>query len=423
MVKRFGFVLLLMAGFSFALGAQVTTIKYAFWGNPDAIGVEKDIIDAFEASHPNIKVTPVAVGYPDYHAKLQILIAGGQAPDLMRVDSYFFQDFLKTGALKDITSLIKDAKIDLSRYYQAGLQDSVSAGKYYGLPWGTAPLYMFINTNVFKEAGVAVPASNWTWDEFVKIARQLSKGEGENQIYGYGTTATELNTILPYIWGAGEDIFDKSKTKFGLTTPGAAKKIDEVAGLIKEKVISDPSLFANGDVMMRYFVQGKVAMMMGAASTILSLQKSEGVDFTLLPFPGTAKVPAVTISKSNTISLYSKIKDKKVEAAAFEFLRFLRAPGEEGEFLYMKSKRMPPNVDDRALWEIYADSSKPPKNVAAVTKEINLKYGRILPLRSGWAEIQGLVLPQIQKVYAGAVDAMTAMKQIEPQVNAILAKK
>lgn len=422
MVKRLGLVLLFLAILGYGLNAQIT-IKYAFWGNPDAIGVEKDIIEAFEAAHPDIKVTPIAVAYNDYHPKLQILIAGGQAPEVMRIDSYFFQGFLKTGALKDLSSMIKSSKIDLTKYYQTGLQDSVSGGKYYGLPWGTAPLYMFLNTKVFKDAGVAIPNANWTWDEFVKVAQALSKGEGEAMVNGYGTTALELNTILPYIWGAGEDLFNKDRTKFALTTPGAAKKIDEIAKLIKAKTFADPAVFTNADVLMRYFVQGKVGMMMGAASSILSLQKTDGFEFTLLPFPGTAKVPAVTISKSNTVSMYSKIKDKKVEAAAWEFLQFLRAPGQQGETLYMQAKRMPPNMDDAALWALYADTSKSPKNVMAMTKEINTKYGRLLPLVPTWSEIQGVVMPQIQKVYAGAVDAATAMKEIEPKVNAILAKK
>jgi len=101
-----------------AISAQSTiNIKYAFWGNPDAIGVEKDIIEAFEVSHPGIKVTPVAIAYNDYHPKLQVMIAGGMAPDVMRIDSYFFQDFLKNKALKDITGLIKANNFDTSKLY------------------------------------------------------------------------------------------------------------------------------------------------------------------------------------------------------------------------------------------------------------------------------------------------------------------
>ena len=55
------------------------TLKYAFWGNPDAIGVEQDIIKAFEEKHPDIKIEPIVSGYADYHTKLMTMIAGNRA--------------------------------------------------------------------------------------------------------------------------------------------------------------------------------------------------------------------------------------------------------------------------------------------------------------------------------------------------------
>jgi multiple sugar transport system substrate-binding protein len=419
MVKRRVLVLLLLAAVSFGLSAQ-TTIKYAFWGNPDAIGVEKDIIEAFEATHPDIKVTPVAVAYNDYHAKLQVLMAGGQAPDVMRIDSYFFQDFLKAGALKDITNLIKSAKIDLTKYYQSGLQDTIANGKNYGLPWSTAPIYMFLNTKLFADAGVPLPPTNWTWTDFVALTAKLSKGSGDTQQWGMGLAAVELNSILPFLWGAGEDLFNADRTKFALTTPGAVAKLNEVAGLIKKGQIADPSVFPSADVLTKYFAQGRIAMRIGAASDILSTQKIDGVDFVVYPFPGTAKYPRATISKANVVGLSSTTKNEK---AAWEFLQFLRAPGQQGEVLYMQAKRMPPTVNDLALWALYADTSKPPKNVAAVTAEINQKYGHLLPLRSGWLEVQGIVMPQVQKIYSGTVDAATAMGEIAERVQTVLDRK
>ena len=60
--------------------AQVTTIRYAFWGNPAAIGVEQEIIDAFHEAHPDIRVVPIAVAYNDYHPRLLTQIAGGSRP-------------------------------------------------------------------------------------------------------------------------------------------------------------------------------------------------------------------------------------------------------------------------------------------------------------------------------------------------------
>jgi len=65
------------------------TLKYAFWGNPEAIGVEQDIITAFEKEHPEIKIETVVSAYDDYHTKIQTMIAGNMAPDIMRIDDYY----------------------------------------------------------------------------------------------------------------------------------------------------------------------------------------------------------------------------------------------------------------------------------------------------------------------------------------------
>jgi multiple sugar transport system substrate-binding protein len=107
-------------------------IQYAFWGNPTAIGVEKDISRSLK------KPIPIAVGYTDYHQKILTLIAGRQAPDVMRIDSYFFADFMASNAFKDIGKLIKRDKIDTKAYYQAGFSDCMYKGKCYGFPWRIA---------------------------------------------------------------------------------------------------------------------------------------------------------------------------------------------------------------------------------------------------------------------------------------------
>ena len=421
MKKWFGYLgclLLLVTLFAaWSLAADVTTIQYSFWGNPTAIGVEKDIIDEFEKIHPDIKVTPIAVDYNNYHTKLLTLIAGGQAPDVMRIDSYFFTDFMKAKAVKDITALIKKDKVNLKAYYQAGLFDCRQGNKYYGLPWGTAPLYIFINTKMFKDAGIPVPSVDWKYDDFLKIARQLSKGQGADRQYGFALLPVELNHFLSFIWGNGGDLFDKSRKKFTLNKPESVKRLQEIADLIKEGVIPDPAQFTSADVINRWMVNYKAAIRMGSAAEILSMQALPGFDFDVLPFPGTPLHRNVTIYKSNVIGISSTTKKDK---AAWEFLKFLRAPGQRGETLYMQAKRMPPCVDDPELWKIYADPNKSPHNVAEVSKIVASKYGHALPLRSGWMEIQGLVIPQLQRVYAGQISAKQAMDEIAPKVQEVI---
>jgi multiple sugar transport system substrate-binding protein len=406
---------IMIAGFVRA--KNVTTIQYAFWGNPTAIGVEKDIIEEFEKANPSIKVQPVAVAFNNYNTKLLTMIAGGQAPDVMRVNDYDFADFLNAKALKDITRLIKADKIDISKYYRAGLEDCMHNNRYYGLPWGTAPIYVFVNVKLFKKAGIPIPSPDWKYAEFIKIARQLTKGSGAERQYGFGFTAATIEHLFPLLWTGGGDIFDKTRKKFTLNQPAAYQKIQEVADLIKEGVFADPAQFSSPEVVDRWMANNKLAMRINSAAGIISMQKVEGLEFESLPFPGTPKCPRVTTYKSNIIAISASTKKEK---AAWKFLKFLRAPGERGEILYMQAKRIPPTVDDPKLWEIFADPTKSPKRVAEVTQLIAKSYAHLLPLRSGWMEITGELLPQLQRIYAGQISAERGMKEIAPKIQAIM---
>ncbi|HBF39326.1 MAG TPA: hypothetical protein DDW50_18655 [Firmicutes bacterium] len=396
--------------------SDVTTIQYAFWGNPASLGVESDIIAEFEKAYPHIKVEPIAVGYNDYHTKLLTLIAGGQAPDVMRLDSFYFADFMRVKALKDITKLVKRDHINVKAYYQAGLVDSMYKGRYYGLPWSTAPYYMVINLKMFKDAGIAVPQNDWKWNDFIKISKALTKGKGIERQYGFADDF-QMFHLLPWIWGEGGDIFDKSRTKFTLNNKAAVNRIQQLADLCKQDVFPDPAQFPTAEVLNRWMVNNKVAMRIGSALELISLQNVKDFEFEVLPFPGGSVSASTTIFKSNTVGISASTK--KAEAA-WTFLKFLRAPGTRGEVLYMQARRMPPTVDNPELWKIFADPTKSPRKIAEVTQVCASKYGHALPLRTGWLEIQGLLNPEIQMVFAGQKSASEAMKEIAPKVNEVM---
>jgi multiple sugar transport system substrate-binding protein len=400
------------------LAANVTTIKYAFWGNPTAIGVEKDIIEEFEKANPTIKVQPIAVAYNDYHTKLLTMIAGGQSPDVMRIDSYFFADFMKAKALKNISRLIKKDKLDMSTYYPAGLQDCMRGKKYFGLPWGTAPLYMVVNVKMFKDAGIPLPKPDWKYHDFLALCKKLRKGTGADSQYGFAFSMTwSIGDIFPFVWGNGGDLFDKRRKKFALDRPQSVQKLQEMANLVKEGLFPDPSQFTTAEVMNRWMVNNKLAMRTGSAQELLALQNMNNFEFEVLPFPGTPKYPRATPYKSNIVGVSTRTKKEK---AAWAFLKFLRGPGQRGEVLYMQAKRIPPTFDDANLWKMYADPTKSPKKVVAVSKIIAKSYGHLFPLRPGWMEIQSELMPQLQRIFSGQLGAAQAMKKVAPKIQAIM---
>lgn len=394
-------------------GNESVTVKYAFWGNPDAIGVEQEIIDAFEQSNGMINIEPVVSGYGEYHTKLLTLLAGGLAPDVMRIDSYYFQDFTSLNALKPLDELVKRDNLDMSIYYQQGIQENTYEGTLYGFPWATAALYMLINLDVLEMGGLELPSMDWTMDDFISI---LEKYEDMEDIYGFATSVSGISDMLPYIWANGGDAFSADRKDFAMNRPDAVEALDRMATLYQRGLMPRDSITADADTLNRWFINNKIAMRMGAASEILSLQKVEGVRFEAWSMPGD-KVKNTTIFKSNIVGINA---NTKVPEEAWTFLKFLRGPEGQGETLYMQAKRIPPTIDDQKYWTIYADPEKYPRMIEENSRKIAEIYGHTLPIRPGWLEVNQLVGSAFQQIFLGDKTAKTAMDEITPKVQSVL---
>ena len=48
-------------------------------------------------------------------------------------------------------------------------------GTMYAAARDITPKVMYINTKMFKDAGVEIPSEDWTMDDFVEVAKQLTK--------------------------------------------------------------------------------------------------------------------------------------------------------------------------------------------------------------------------------------------------------
>ena len=400
-------------------GSDVVTIKYAFWGSPDAIGVEADIIAAFEAKYPNIKVEPVVTGYGDYHTKLLTMIAGGSAPDVMRISSQYFPDFVNAKGLVNLDKMAKDHNYDLSMYYKEGLMECSWNGVCYGLPWGTAPIYMLMNITMFEEAGIPLPSYDWTLDDFNRIAKALTAGSGADKKYGFAMEIqTDLYPMFPYIWANGGELLDSSRKKFMLDQPAAYQGIQLIADLYKGGYMPPETLMTGTQTasVPSWFVNNKIAMFQGTAANILTIQKS-GAKFAVWPLPSGKTTSHTTVVKSNAISISNSSKHAEEAWLIATFLR-----GDEGESLYMKAKRVSPSINNEKYWDLYLDPNLYPKNIKEVTGLIFTKYGNLAPLRRGYLELEQLITPIVQNIMLGNTTAEKALKEVAPRAQAILDK-
>lgn len=422
-MKRTLLMLLSLVMIVSVLGAQGTqeikqsgpvTLKYAFWGNPDAIGVEQDIIKAFEEKHPDIKIEPIVSGYADYHTKLMTMIAGNMAPDVMRIDDYYFYDFIKLGAVESLSPFIQRDKIDLDLYPKMGIEEAIVDGQIYGLPWGTAPLYMLLNLDVFEKAGVALPSLDWTTKDFERIVRSFNPQK--DKVYGFAIDTNYLSSVLPHIWSKGGTLLSEDKSRYTGDSPEASSAIQMLADLYKEGYMPKDTINSgNTEALRRWFSNGTIAMMSGSAQEILAIQKIEGIRFEAWTMPQALNSKNTTVFKSNTISISKSSKQKE---AAWIFTKFLR--GVEGEDLYVRAKRFPPTLNIPENWAFYLDPNLYPKQIKQNSELIAKEYGHTLPLRTGYAAIESKVIPAVQSAMLGTKTAQQAMADIRADITKII---
>ncbi|MCJ7622126.1 MAG: extracellular solute-binding protein, partial [Anaerolineaceae bacterium] len=117
-------------------------VTVSFWHNyneesPENEMLTKTLIPLFEEANPGIKIESLSVAYPDFRTKLMTAIAGGVAPDLIRVDIIWVPEFADMGALAALDEIMPDFDEYAEQVFPGPLSTNYWNGHYYGLPLDT----------------------------------------------------------------------------------------------------------------------------------------------------------------------------------------------------------------------------------------------------------------------------------------------
>ena len=94
-------------------GDASLTGDVTFWATYNTVSPEykvlsETVIPAFNQLYPNVKVDAQAIPDSDMRQKLLAAVAGGEAPDLARMDIVQVPEFAELGGLAQINTLISD---------------------------------------------------------------------------------------------------------------------------------------------------------------------------------------------------------------------------------------------------------------------------------------------------------------------------
>jgi multiple sugar transport system substrate-binding protein len=208
-------------------GNETVTITFA--RGKDVTEGSKKLVEAFEKTHPNIKVVfkemPADTG--QNHDQLVTMLSSKSSEiDVFDLDVIWPAEFAKAGYLQPLDRYIEKDGIDLSKYVPGAVEAGKVDGQQYAIP-------RFIDAGLLFYRKDIVPNPPKTWDELVEMAKKY-KGQGGTQ-YGYLMQAKQYEGLVcnfvEFIGAYGGRILD-DKGNVVVNSPEALKglkKMIEVA--------------------------------------------------------------------------------------------------------------------------------------------------------------------------------------------------
>jgi len=129
----------------------------------------RDMTADFMKANPDIKVNLEFVPYEGLRDKTLLSQGAGGGYDVVLFDVIWPAEYATNNVLIDVSDRITaDMKSDI----MPGAWTTVDYnGKAYGMPWILDTKYLFYNTDMLKEAGIAAPPK--TWDELLAQAKTI----------------------------------------------------------------------------------------------------------------------------------------------------------------------------------------------------------------------------------------------------------
>ena len=187
-LTRRNFGKLALATSVFALtGANSTKaagrIRHFWWGNKERDKRTYATIDAFNAAFSDSTVVGETLGWRDYWPKMATQVAGKNMADVIQMDYRYIAEYARRGAIKSLNPHLDSGAIDMSDFAQFSFDGGTVDGQVYGVNIGTNSQFVPYDKTLLDQLGLTFDPYKWTWDDFVKISREVTKNTPDG-IYG-----------------------------------------------------------------------------------------------------------------------------------------------------------------------------------------------------------------------------------------------
>lgn len=289
-------------------------------------------------------------------------------------------------------------------------------GKLWALPIDWARVAVFYNEEKFAKAGLGPPPDDWSWHEFLQVARRLTvdlNGDGNFDEFAI----RDFTSYWPLMaWSfSGHGLYDdlRRPTRTLINSPGVIEGIDFLANMINQSnVIPTRRNLAD---WQNVFTNGVAAMEITGHWRIPAFVETLDFDWNIAPLPR-----GVTSVNRIDGSGFAISRQTEYPNEAWEFVKFLAAPGAYGTQLLLALQQFTPVVREM----IESDDFLNPPGMVGINKMALLAgetlYSMYEPLGPMYDALNALVERELDLVWDGEQSAASAAQKLEGTLNARL---
>jgi multiple sugar transport system substrate-binding protein len=218
------------------------------------------LLAEWNKAHPSEKVTSLYVNNDDSLPKLLTAVRGGSQPDIAYVYGSWAPNVAQIPQVVNLTKVVQQPGVNWDDFWVGERDVATVNGKVIGIPALVDNLAVVYNKALFAQAGLAAPAPNWTWNQFVADAQKLTIASKKQFGTAYVTPGSE-DTVWHWealLWEAGGAILNSTNTKAAFDSPAGLQSLETLQTMaIKDKsMYLDPSdseyanLFNSGRIGM-----------------------------------------------------------------------------------------------------------------------------------------------------------------------------
>lgn len=388
------------------------------------------VMPAFNEQYPNITLEVTTIPWDGGPEKVNVAIAAGTTPDLLLDSDMRISGYAAKGVLVPVTDVVTNTSAGVPDAYQHAV--TMDGEDYMVSAFHTGGTAMLVNYALAEQYGIAdmLPEDHksWTWDEFrafCEAATDAGKSDGVYSIGMFaGSQSSDTNT-MSWLMAAGTTILNEDKTAVTLNTEDAGKILDNMAALVQDEVALPGATTLIDDEVIELFLGGKtVICQYGDLWTVNQAYDRQqtgeitgpmDAQFYLFPtLDGEAKT--YLSYGASGFSIFDNGDEDKI-AAAKAFIEFMCSTNYVDEFVELCGK-----YSCKTDVELYTAKPEVSREVTRMTGFADHQMGNYGSSEAFWSEFRGTFYPEVQAVYSGAKDGITALNDFAANADAVIAK-